>query len=421
MKVLIIKSGKTYCRNSTWIVLIILLGILCLPDLCFSQPSKLDLKKYEHVIKDSNLVVQVRVNGNTGTVTEHTALKNFRFPSSKKSAVFANGTVTSNNESDGVTSEGKRIKGLVLPELYVGRVVGDDRPVLFQIFIDTIQPMTYDGLNKKYTGQFSITLVEDSKETLEGMVLEKPVGIEISSGSGRVKFLPSYIRIDHTNLPSSSIRVVDSSANNPLSILVKTDFKLNGYLIYLKKEQLLMIKTPSKSIQGLGVQAIPITASLEGYTKNDSVNVTFSIDKGSVDPLNLYISENRPGTVFLRSEGVGLATLTASANGFLDDQRIFTYIFPWMFILFSMVGGIFGALVRYGMNKAGKGLLSMLWLGSITGFVGAILYYVLGIELFTITFSKSLNEFAVLGVSFLMALFWQQVFSKIKNVFLKKP
>ena len=421
MKALIAKFKKIDFSNKTWFTIIFVCSIFCFPKLCFSQTSKLNLKKYEHIIKDSNQVVHVRVNNNNGTVDEQTTLKNFSFTPGKKSAVFANGTVTSNNETIGSTREGRKIKGLVLPELHVGRVVGNETPVLFQIFIDTIQPLVYEGSNKRYTGQFSITLVEDSKEVLEGVVLEKPVIVEISSGSGKAKFLPSSIQISHTNLPSSSIGVVDSSSINPLPVLIKTDFKQNGYLTSLKKEALLRIKTPSKSLQGMGVQAIPITTSLEGYTNNDSLNITFSIDKGSVEPLILYISKNKPGTVFLRSEGLGPATLTASANGFSDDHQIFTYVFPWMFILFSLVGGIFGALVRYGMDKSKKGVFSTLWFGVITGFIGAILYYVLGIELFTIKLSKSYNEFAILGISFLIALFWQQVFSIIKNIFLKKP
>jgi len=370
---------------------------------------------------DTNSSVQVIVNNNNRVVNEQTSLRNFRLYPDTRSAVFANGTATSNYESKGKTVTGSSIKGLVLPELYVGRVVGNVDPVLFQIAIDTMKPLVYSGSNNKYTGQFEITLVEDSKDVLERMVLEEPVNIAISSGSGRMKIVPSVLQINHTNLPATIVRVVDSSANDPVPIFIKTDFKREGYLTSLKKEALLLIKTPSRSIQGLGVQAISITALLEGYAGDDSVYVTFAIEKGSLEPENMYITKDRPGKIILRSEGVGPVTLTASANGFLDDHKEFNYIFPWMFIIFSLAGGILGALVRYAMDKPKKGLFYALGLGLITGFVGAILYYVLGIELFTVSLSKSLNEFAVLGISFLVSLFWQQIFKFLGSLVRSKP
>lgn len=326
--------------------------------------------------------------------------------------------------------EGKHIKGVVLPELYVASIIdtaippkvagnkslnrGLAKTVFFRILIDTIQPLIYNAATNKYVGVLSILLVEDSDSLLLDGKLKDPVPIELSIGANATA-VPSIVQIDHVNLPRTIINITDNSQVNPVPIRVITNFNTKGYTTYLIKEKILLIETPSRSLQGFGVQTIPINISLQGYTGNDSVNVTIDVDKGIVNPNKIKLTKNTSGTVSLTSEGIGDVNIKVSAQEFTSGQKQFRFVFPWMFILFALIGGLVGSVIKYLMTKGKKNIFRILALGLLTGIAFAILYYVLGIEVFATKLSRNVNEFAVLGISFLGALFWGNIYNLISG------
>ncbi|HNW89715.1 MAG TPA: hypothetical protein PKN48_08615 [Bacteroidales bacterium] len=308
----------------------------------------------------------------------------------------------------------KRLSGVLLPEKYITVGKFRDKPVIFNILVDTITPLKYNATNKNYSGSFSIVLLEDSADVSSQKKLKNSVQIEVTTGSGAL-VNPSNIQIDHTNLPSTVIQITDNSMANPLPVHIKTSSNPAGYRVHLNKEARLSIETPARSIQGLGIQTIPINISLQNYGGYDAVNVSVDVNKGSVSPNKIQLKKDSSSTVMLTSESIGEAILQVTANGISSDQKSYKFSFPWIFLLFVIIGSFLGAWVKHLTNKGKKNFVRTIGLGVLTGFVFAILYYVLGIELFSIKSKFLINEFAVLGISFLGALFWGTIYDLIKT------
>ena len=306
------------------------------------------------------------------------------------------------------------LKGLLLPETYIKMEKNGNKAIIFSILIDTLSALKYDAQKDIYSGTFNIVLVEDTAGISSQKKLKKPVEIEVSTASG-AEVSPSVISIDHTNLPSTVIHVVDKSKTNPLPVLIKTSSNPAGYTVHLNKEARLCIETPARSIQGLGVQSIPINISLQNYYGPDAINASVTVNKGSVSPARITVFKDSISTVMLTSESLGNAELKISAGGISGDQRTYKYCFPWIFLLFAVVGSFLGALVKHFTGKGKKNFGKTIGLGVITGFIFAILYYVLGITLFSIKTGFLINEFAVLGLSFLGALFWGTIYNILKG------
>lgn len=417
--------NRNRSRLKSWSFVLSAGLFILFPLYCFSQNDRLDIARYSHIIPRPDSAVEVsivRVNNVRANLS--TTLANFRLNPAYRSVVIRNGNNIQPFESRGtVTRNGLNttLRGSVLPELHIGNVQGEERPVLFQIFIDTMQPLIYDTSSKKFNGTFSILLIEDSETVLAGRMLTEPVMVEITPGT-RAKVRPISTTIDHTNLPSTIISVVDESDSDPVPLIIKTVFNHAGYPAYLKKESLLRIETQSRSIQGMGVQTIPLSISMPTYRLKDSVEVTVDASLGTVEPKKVKLTQGMSATVSLTSEGKGESTVKVTSPGFVSDQKVFIFVFPWMFIIFGFIGSLIGSLFKYNMDKSKKKWFSKIGFGMLAGFFFAVLYYVLGIEVFTMKLTHSVNEFAVMGISFLGALFWGKIYDWLNGNLLKtKP
>ncbi len=307
------------------------------------------------------------------------------------------------------------MKGRLLDDIYICRIVGESAPVALQILVDTTTTMLqYNQDERMFEGRLNLILLDDSPGQLQSRQLVEPVLVEVSSAGG-ARVTPENTSISHTNLPSTVIEIHDRSPQNRVPVNIKTAFNPQGQLQLLKKQSLLRIETPSKKIQGYGVEAIPIRIQVLGNSAGSPVNVNIVTDKGTVEPDNVDIEGDRGATVILRSSGTGEATITISAAGFESESRNFRYVFPLMFIVFSVIGGLLGAFVKYFMKKGKKDLKKTVLLGLITGFIVAILYYVLGIQLFSFKLNNNINEFAVLGLGFLGALLWDSIYALLSK------
>jgi hypothetical protein len=308
----------------------------------------------------------------------------------------------------------KKLDTKVLPELYMTSLENSDQVVTFKIFVDTVQPLVYNTAEENYTGTFDITLVEDSVSFFTKKKLKDPVSVNISVGS-RADIDPQEIFIDQLNDPVK-IKITDYSEKNLVPLLIKTNFKPLGYATYLRKQTMILhIESQSESVQGMGIQTIPIDISLHGYTGDDTITVGINTNRGYVNPKQIKLTKKSIGTIYLTSEYLGDANIKVFASGFITDKKIFYFVFPWIFILFSLVGGLLGALVIYLTKKGKRKFLKIIGTGILTGFIFAILYYVLGIEVFAIKLSHTYNESAVLGISFLGALFWGKIYSALSG------
>jgi hypothetical protein len=235
--------------------------------------------------------------------------------------------------------------------------------------------------------------------------ISNPVFIELHSNYLET-IKPNQLEISHLNLPSTTVSVATENAADSVEVRIITKSNADGYKTYLKVEPTLALFTNRNQIQGFGVQQVPLQLRWIGSTAEESKQVALSTSNGSISPTTVELKYNSPQTVYVRSEGTGQATITASTSGAQSNELNITFVFPWMFLLFSVLGGFVGGTAKYFTLEDKPESFFATTLGSLAiGFIGAVAYFVLGINLLSLEFSSTFNEFAVLGASALIAYF----------------
>lgn len=289
----------------------------------------------------------------------------------------------------------------LLPEKFVQTGASEGSELIYRIGFESRQALEYAFSAQQFLGAIKFFLISESPSVNAN--LTKPVLIEIVSNDIDT-INPDLKEIDHVSIPLTQIELKDPDLSDSAQVKIITKSNPQGYEIFIKVDPAIELKSTRKSLQGLGVQKIPISVRVFGSSLMDSVKVSFNVEKGTVIPNSLYVHYQRPSIVELRSEGLGKAILATSAT-FASNEVEFHYIFPWIFILMAITGGLIGGLAKYFTNQEKLTFLNTILKGMIMGFFGAVVYYVLGYSLIQFEVSDIFNEFAVLGFSALVAFF----------------
>lgn len=291
------------------------------------------------------------------------------------------------------------------PELHVenrGPSDNGNDPIIYQPIITSLKPLVYDHIADAFKSTLNFLLL--SKDQSSGD-LSNAMPIELHSDNVD-NIQPNQLQIGHLNLPSTSVNISARDVRDSVQVRIVTEANSDGYETYLRVEPTLNLFTERKQLQGLGIQKIPIQVNWKGSSSTESKMVNISSSQGSVTPNSIELSYNQPAIVHLRSEGLGTAELTATSSGAQSNTLEINYIFPWLFLLFSLAGGFLGGTAKYfTLEEKPKSFLTTT-IGSLSiGLLGALAYFVLGVNLLSIEFSSTFNEFAVFGVSALIAFF----------------
>ncbi|MEM9327068.1 MAG: hypothetical protein AAGA85_15475 [Bacteroidota bacterium] len=291
----------------------------------------------------------------------------------------------------------------VIPEFYVGGTSPEEVELNYQILFTSLSPLRYDFDEKVFRGRLGFILHQETEEGDKPEITD-PVLVEVHSDRlERVD--PMNISLDHLGIPTSNIDLEAQDVEDSVRVKVITEASNEGYDTYLEVKPALEIYAGRTEVQGFGVQKTPINVRFIGSSSSEVVEVNLSTSQGSLNPSTVELPLNGEAEVYLRSEGIGTAQLMATASGFADHSTVMNFKFPWAFLGFAIVGGFVGALIKYYVSKENQGLsFQTLVIGILTGLIGAIAFYVLGINLLGLDFDATFNEFAVLGLSALIAL-----------------
>jgi hypothetical protein len=405
----VILSIGNNCQRlfAVWLAILFILMGSCYP--VTAQNNEIFMQDLEMVQPES---LTISAHNNTGVLESINAadLQNLQIPANQNSVIQFSRNLSgiSYNELRKVNEEA--LRGIEddqirrIPELHVESAGngGSNNNIVYQPVITSFKPLTYDYTSEKFTSSLNFMLLSTEDRTDN---ISNPVLIELHSNYLE-SINPNQLKINHLNLPSTSVDVASQNAQDSVQVRIVTKTNTDGYETYLKVEPTLSLFSNRNSIQGFGVQKIPLQVRWLGSTSQGSKQVTLSTSKGSISPNTLELKYNTPRTVYVRSEGTGQATITASTSGSQSNELNITFGFPWMFLLFSVLGGFIGGTAKYfALKEKPKSFLTTT-IGSLAiGFIGAIAYFVLGINLLNLEFSSTFNEFAVLGASALIAYF----------------
>ena len=291
------------------------------------------------------------------------------------------------------------------PELHVeNRGVADEVSgnIIYQPVITSLSPLVYNHVSDLFTSTLNFLLLSQDQSAGD---ISNPMQLELHSDN--IKSIdPNQLEIGHLNLPSTSVNISASGVRDSVQIRIVTEANADGYETYLKLEPALNLFTERRRLQGLGIQQIPLQVNWKGSSSTESRIVNISSSQGTVTPTSVELSYNQPAIVYLRSEGLGNVSLTATSSDAQSNTLQISFIFPWFFLLFSVAGGFLGGTAKYFTLKEKPTTFLATTIGSLSiGLIGALAYFVLGINLLNIEFSSTFNEFAVFGISALIAFF----------------
>ncbi len=397
------------------------------------QQDRPNFRSNLHIIEDTTSVVNVNVRKNGQLSDENVILSDFRLEDGVNMAVIrrkgaAELTVAESNIPLG--DRQVKLQGMVLPDIYIARV---KTPYIDQVsgeilteqrllrVMRFIEPLIYKWQQNNYETVLSFILLDDSETELTTRELVESHPVEFTT-SDHTLLEPRVFEFTHTNLPTQRVRVTDKSPHNPVLVRMINPLNLGGDSIFLPKESRIRIDTPQRALQGWGVQAIPISISLLNYLEEDSVRVTLTASMGTI-PGHVYVSRDKPGRVLLRSENRGKSIIAAQADNYHGTTADFEFVWPVMFLLLTLIGGIIGGVLKHLLNPAKKGIWIHMLQGSLAGFVVAVLYYIIGLtNIFAFNVDAGaiyFNEFSYLGIAALGSLFWVQIYAVLEKMVVK--
>lgn len=364
---------------------------------------KLRPSAYQKLVKPGVDMVKIQtIEDGSVKKTDSATANNIQVPSGSKTVISYQKKIAGiDNESfrnlNSISSSAFTQEDVkIVPELHVETTGTQNENFVYRIVFSLQQPLRYNESSKKFMARLGFFLL--GEPVTNNSSIKEPVNIEVVSNEASIN--PHRLQITHLNLPSTNVEIEADKVTDSARIKVITVSNPEGYTTYLPVKPMLEIFTTRSILQGFGIQNIPVSVRFIGSNSPDSVKINFTVAKGVVKPASFYLNYNKPSTIYLRSEGIGNAMLMATSNNLQSNALTFTYVFPWMFLLASLPGGLLGGLTKYYLFIQAKKFSAKPVVGGIViGLICAIAYYVLGINLIGVNMIAEFNEFAVLGIS----------------------
>ncbi|MBK7214920.1 MAG: hypothetical protein IPH88_16850 [Bacteroidales bacterium] len=291
----------------------------------------------------------------------------------------------------------------MLPELFYAKESGTGNQFSYRILFIDAAPLKYDFSKKLFEGSIRflpMEVREAGNDHAGQKQLSTPEDILVSFGA-----VSKSIRIHSINWPPLDLSIQAEDPRDSVEVKILTVSNPLGYPKKLGVEPAIILSSAREKIQGMGIQSLPIHLSLKGVSGNRMVPVSLESSLGSLDSSSLVLVGEKAGKVNLRSESLGQIEIRSINQNYRSNTLTIKAVFPWLFLLLALLGGLIGAL---GKNLIGKKKIRIrpLILGSIMGLIAAVAYWGLGIVLIGFSLeTRGFNEAMVMGFGLLAGYF----------------
>ncbi|HUP42738.1 MAG TPA: hypothetical protein VM599_05960, partial [Thermoanaerobaculia bacterium] len=223
--------------------------------------------------------------------------------------------------------------------------------------------------------------VRDVRRPGESRTLETPIELLVTAEVDEVE--PRRISLDRTN-HFSEVSLRATSPRDLVRVRLVPSFDPEGAEIEMPvlRGELRLTISP-REIQGLGLETARVTVQAAGLPSSAGLVVALSCDRGSLEADALTLNPSGIASTTIRSVSLGGATVRAEAAGLAPGEAPVHFVFPWLFLAATLVGGVVGSLIRWARTEhaARRSLwVELLVLGVLVGLVVAAAYSI-GINL----------------------------------------
>jgi hypothetical protein len=303
-----------------------------------------------------------------------------------------------------------QIRIFMLPELYYAKVEGTNQPISYRILFIDSAPLRFNPEKEQFEGSIRF-LPAEIKENGNAEPVQKqlaaPEEIILSYGSSSIP-----INIRQINWPPLDVAVTSAEPRDSVEVRIITVSNPLGYPMNLAVEPAIILSSTRTTIQGFGLQTVPVHLALKGVSSYRPVPVTVEASRGSLDSASFTLTDDRPRETVLRSESTGTIELKVINPNYRSNTISITGVFPWLFLVLAITGGLIGGLGKT-LNAKERVTIRPLALGSIFGLIAAVAYWGLGIVLIGVSFqTQGYNEAMVLGFGLIAGFFGLKAVTK---------
>ncbi len=295
-------------------------------------------------------------------------------------------------------------KAVALPFRYVTPATDGELVTLRPIYFPN-RRLRYDSVAKLFRGSFYIAL-EDTTQPGRSRRLTAAVRLQVAADADSLR--PAVLEFSHTNLPLAEVAVMSGRAQDSLRVRIIPDFDLNGVDVWLPVAPSLAFESRPARLAGLGIGSTRLTLAVRGGHLAAPARVRLEARPGTVEPEEVELGPDGIASVRVRSAGIGPATVRAISPELGNAEIRLRFTWPWLFLLASLLGGGLGALLRYmyvRRNEDAASLQSHVITGVLSGFLAAVIYYALGVNLLDVKIDvRYLDEAAVFAFAALAGL-----------------
>jgi hypothetical protein len=291
----------------------------------------------------------------------------------------------------------------MLPEVYFAREEATNIQLSYHILFVDSAPLRFNSAKNVFNGEIRFFAVETNNLT-ESQSIEKRLAVpETVFVSYREVLIP--IIINQINYPPLDATITYANPLDSMEVKILTMNKPIGYSTFLPVEPAIILSSNRKTIQGFGLQTMPVYVTLKGVTSYKPVPLTVISSLGTIDSPKLVLKDDSPTKIIFRSESYGQIDLDVTNANYPSNSLPVIAVFPWMFLILSILGGLIGGIGKK-LKGSGKITLRIITYSCIIGLIAAVAYWGLGIKLIQIAFEdRGYNEGMVFAFGLLAGYF----------------
>ena len=268
-------------------------------------------------------------------------------------------------------------EGVVLPFRYVAVDRKSGEVMALKPWFDDGGGLRFDSRLGGYVATLRVGLRDTLHANRPAQLAPK---IRISVAAVADSVLPELLEIGETNVFITKTRLVSRHATQGMQVTLWPDFSDRGVDVWIgvHPDTLLVQATP-ETISGFGLDETTITVTLPSgaVAANDTIAVRLRSASGAfVNDVVVKPTGSTPASIKLRSRGMGLDTISASAGLLVGGAVRVDYAFPSSLVFGALFGAALGAVLlglRDRKRPDATGFGWVLLSGMLTGFLLALI------------------------------------------------
>jgi hypothetical protein len=216
------------------------------------------------------------------------------------------------------------------------------RPVEFEAVLMVMNALRFRESSRRFEADLVVGL-RNPAAPKDRSILSEPVKLFVSASGDEVA--PGEIEIGRLGDPRV-VKISSLSPAAPYKVSAKTLLDDGDTVEVPIVRPTLRLKATRGSIGGWGLEKTMLHVQAEGVANAAGMHVALHTSQGDVKPEGFELDANGSGTAQLRSDGVGMALLSASGVPFSSSEEKVEFVKPWSFLVAALLGAIAGWVVR---------------------------------------------------------------------------